>query len=86
MGRKEKMSPERKEFIQQFLAQNDIRSAHDIEIALRDMMKETLQTMLENELTEQLGYDKYEYGSDEKIITEMDILKKQFILLMEILS
>ena len=66
MGRKEKMSPERKEFIQQFLAQNDIRSAHDIEIALRDMMKETLQTMLENELTEQLGYDKYEYGSDEK--------------------
>ena len=66
MGRKEKMSPERKEFIQQFLAQNDIKSAHDIEIALRDMMKETLQTMLENELTEQLGYDKYEYGSDEK--------------------
>lgn len=66
MGRKEKMSPERKEFIQQFLAQNDIKSAHDIEIALRDMMKETLQTMLENELTEQLEYDKYEYGSDEK--------------------
>ena len=55
MGRKEKMSPERKEFIQQFLAQNDIRSAHDIEIALRDMMKETLQTMLENELTEKLN-------------------------------
>lgn len=66
MGRKERMSPERKEFIQQFLAQNDIKSAHDIEIALRDMMKETLQTMLESELTEQLGYDKYEYSNDEK--------------------
>ena len=66
MGRKERMSPERKEFIQQFLAQNDIKSAHDIEIALRDMMKETLQTMLENELTTQLGYDKYEYSDDEK--------------------
>ena len=66
MGRKEKISQERKEFIQQFLAQNDIKSAHDIEIALRDMMKETLQTMLENELTQQLGYDKYEYSDGEK--------------------
>lgn len=66
MGRKEKVSKERKEFIQQFIAENDIRSAHDIEIALRDMMKETLQEMLENELTEQLGYTKYEYSDDEK--------------------
>ena len=66
MGRKERISSERKEFIKQFLAQNDIKSAHDIEIALRDMMKETLQQMLENELTEQLGYDKYEYSDDEK--------------------
>lgn len=66
MGRKEKISPERKEFIRQFLAQNDIKSAQDIEIALRDMMKETLQTMLENELTEQLGYDRYEYSDEAK--------------------
>ena len=66
MGRKEKISKERKEFIQQFIAENDIRSAHDIEIALRDMMKETLQEMLENELTEQLGYTKYEYFDNEK--------------------
>lgn len=66
MGRKEKISNERKEFIQQFLSQNNIRSAQDIEIALRDMMKETLQTMLENELTEQLGYDKYDYSNVEK--------------------
>ena len=29
-------------------------------------MKETLQEMLENELTEQLGYTKYEYSDDEK--------------------
>lgn len=66
MGRKEKISNKRKEFIQQFLSQNNIRSAQDIEIALRDMMKETLQTMLENELTEQLGYDKYDYSNIEK--------------------
>lgn len=66
MGRKERISPERKEFIQQFLAQNDIKSAKDIETALRDLMKETLQTMLEGELTQQLGYSKYEYSDDEK--------------------
>ena len=50
--------------MQQFIAENDIRSARDIEIALRDMMKETLQEMLENKLTEQLGYTKYEYSND----------------------
>lgn len=66
MGRKEKISKGRKEFIQQFIAENDIRSARNIEVALRDMMKETLQEMLENELTEQLGYTKYEYSNDEK--------------------
>ena len=66
MGRKERISKERKEFIQQFIAENDIKSARDIEIALRDMMKETLQEMLENELTAQLGYSKYEYSDDEK--------------------
>ncbi len=66
MGRKERMSKERKEFIQQFIEENDIKSAHDIEIALRDMMKETLQEMLENELTSQLGYSKYEYSDDKK--------------------
>lgn len=66
MGRKEKISKERKEFIQQFIAENNIKSARDIEVALRDMMKETLQEMLENELTEQLGYTKYEYSNDEK--------------------
>ena len=54
MGRKENIPKERKELIKQFIAQNDIKSAHDIEIALRDMMKETLQEMLENEFTEQL--------------------------------
>jgi len=66
MGRKEKLSSERKEFIKQFLSQNDIKSAHDIELALKDLMKETLQEMLENELTEQIGYDKYEYSDKVK--------------------
>lgn len=66
MGRKGNIPQERKELIRQFIAQNDIKSAHDIEIALRDMMKETLQEMLENELTAQLGYNKYEYSDQDK--------------------
>ena len=74
MGRKERISKERKEFIQQFIAENDIKSARDIEIALRDMMKETLQEMLENELTEQLGYTKYEYSDGNVLVSFPSIL------------
>lgn len=41
---------------------NDIKSAKYIEEALKDMMKDTLQEILENELTTQIGYNKYEYS------------------------
>lgn len=66
MGRKERISPEKKKFIQEFIENNDIRSARDIEIALRDLMKETLQEMLEAEQTEQIGHEKYEYSDENK--------------------
>lgn len=66
MARKEKISKERQELIKQFISQNNISTAHDIEKSLRDMMKDTLQAMLEAELTEQIGYDKYEYSDEQK--------------------
>lgn len=66
MAKKEKISNERQELIKQFIAQNNISTAHDIETALRDMMKDTLQAMLEAELTEQIGHDKYEYSDEQK--------------------
>lgn len=66
MGRKESITKERKEFIQEFIANNDIRSAKDIEDALKNMFKDTLQEMLENELTTQIGYNKYEYSDEPK--------------------
>ena len=47
--------------IREFIASNDIKTARDIEIALRDIMKDTLQEMLEAELTNHLWYEKYEY-------------------------
>ena len=66
MGRKETISPERKKMIREFIASNDIKTARDIEIALRDIMKDTLQEMLEAELTNHLGYEKYEYTDTTK--------------------
>lgn len=66
MGKVNKISNERKEFIKQFIASNNIKSAMDIENALKDMFKDTLQGMLEAEMTNHLGHEKYEYSEDEK--------------------
>lgn len=64
--RKNRMAPERKELIKQFISQNEIHSAKDIENSLRDMFKDVLQEMLEAELDTSLGYEKYEYTDEEK--------------------
>ena len=50
------------------------------------MFKDTLQELLEAELDENLGYEKYEYLDEPKIIIVMDILRKQFILPLEIFN
>ena len=64
--RKNRMPVERKELIKQFIAQNNISSAKDIENSLKDMFKDVLQEMLEAELETNLGYEKYEYTDEEK--------------------
>ena len=64
--RKNRIPKERKELIKQFIAQNEISSAKDIEEALKNMFKDTLQELLEAELDESLGYEKYEYSDEEK--------------------
>ena len=84
MGRKERISQERKEFIQQFIMNNDIKSAKDIEEALKDMLKDTLQEMLENELTTQIGYNKYEYSDNPKENYRNGYSKKMFTRVLEI--
>lgn len=55
--KKNKIPKERKDLIKQFIAQNEIGSAKDIEEALRNMFKDTLQEFLEAELDEDLGYE-----------------------------
>ena len=66
MAKYEKISEERKKLIQEFINQNNITTAKDIEEALKNMFKDTLQEMLEAEMTTQLGYDKYEYTDEVK--------------------
>ena len=61
MARKEKMSEERKKLIQEFIKSNDFKSTGDIQEAIKDLFKDTIQEMLNAELTEHLEYEKNEY-------------------------
>ena len=62
MGRRkrEPMSEGKKNIIGMLLKEYDIRSARDIEDALKDLLGGTIQEMLEAELDEHLGYRSYE--------------------------
>ena len=62
MGRRkrEPMSEGKKNIIGMLLEEYDIRSAKDIEDALKDLMGGTIQEMLESEMDEHLGYREYE--------------------------
>lgn len=64
--KREQISEERREFINQFIANNDIKSVQDIEEALKNMFKDTIQGMLEEEMTQHLGRKKYEYSDNNK--------------------
>lgn len=66
MAKKEKISEERKKFLKEFIQSNDIHTAQDIQEALKEMFKDTLQEMMEAELTTHLGYEKNEYTDNEK--------------------
>ena len=54
--KREPMSEEKKNIIAELIEDYDIRTAKDIEDALRDLMGGTIQEMLEAELDEHLGY------------------------------
>ena len=61
MARKEKISEERSK---ELIASNELRIAGDVEDALKILFKDTLQEMLNAELTEHLGYEKNKYTDD----------------------
>lgn len=54
-----------KEAIQELIEVYDIKTVKDIENALKDIFKDTLQKTLEAELDQQLGYSKYDYKNKE---------------------
>ena len=86
MAKHETISPERKKLIKEFINQNNITTAQDIQEALKNMFKDTLQERLEAEMTTHLGYDKYEYTDDEKKIIETVIPLKIYTQVQEILK
>ena len=49
-----------KEFLKQFIKENDLKSTEDVQAALRDLFASTMQGMLEAELDTHLGYAKHD--------------------------
>ena len=60
--KREPMSEGKKNIIADLIEEYDIKTAKDIEDALRDLMGGTIQEMLEAELEEHLGYRSYEHS------------------------
>jgi len=58
--RRERMSPEKRQAIGSLIEMYNIKSAKDLQDALKDLLGDTLQEMLEAELDEELGYEKHE--------------------------
>jgi len=65
MGRRNQMSEGKKNIIAGLLREYDIKSAEDIQDALKELLGETIQDMLESEMDEQLGYQPYERTTSE---------------------
>ena len=65
MGRKSKreMAPEKRELLRQLVDTYRVESAQDLQEALKDLLGETLQTMLEQELEDQMQESKAQDAS-----------------------
>ena len=62
---KRKKNPASKQLMEHLFENYEIKTALDVQEALKDMFAETLENMLEAELDEHLGYDKNEHGAAE---------------------
>lgn len=58
------MTEGKKNLIAGLLSEYDIQTADDIQDALKDLLGGTIQEMMEAEMDEHLGYDKYERSSE----------------------
>jgi len=66
MSRRKKITPEKKEAIANLIEMYGIESIGDIQEAMKDLLGNTIQSMLESELDAEPGYEKYEKTEDEK--------------------
>lgn len=66
MARKRIITPGKRELISNLISEYNITSAKDLQEALKDLLGDTIQNMLEAELDEHLGYEKYESTQEEK--------------------
>jgi transposase-like protein len=60
MSSKYSITPEKKEFMASLIETYDVKTAADLQNALKDLQGETLQGMLEAELNEESGYERCE--------------------------
>lgn len=55
-----RLTDAKRNIIASLIQEYDIQSADDLQDALKDLLGDTIQEMMEAEMTEHLGYDEYE--------------------------
>lgn len=65
MARKNPLTEGKKNIIVALLSEYDIQSADDIQEALKDLLGGTIQSMVETEMDDHLGYKPYEQSENE---------------------
>lgn len=68
MPKKKELTPEelaRKEFAAEFIKSADIKDPADLQNMIKEIMKQVVETSLEGELDEELGYTRYDYKNKE---------------------
>lgn len=66
MAKKSKTSPERMELARHLVKEFDLKTAADAQNLLKEFFGPMLQSMLEGEMDDHLGYDKYERTEEVK--------------------
>lgn len=70
------MSPEQKQIVDLILSNNEIKSGKDVSVVFNELRGKVIQTLLEAEMDEFLGYNKNSHESKKMKTKETDTLKK----------
>ena len=62
--RRPEMSPEKREFFRNFVGMYNIKTAADLQDAIKDLLGDTIKDMLEEEMNEHLGCEKYKHSNN----------------------